>query len=116
MVALTTLEGVVMQKSLTLRAAALLFALIAVLAAGCSEESAPPTGGGTGGTVVSNVLVSSDSAQIGATVIVEATVLANGSPQAGSWVHFTVTPVSAGSFTADSAMTDASGIATTIFN
>lgn len=106
-----------MQKSLTLRAAALLFALIAVLALGCNQESTPPTGGGgTGGTVVSNVNVSSDSAQIGATVIVEATVLADGSPQAGSWVHFTVTPVSAGSFTADSAQTDASGIATTIFN
>lgn len=105
-----------MQKCVTLRAAALLLALTAVLASGCSEDSAPPTGGGTGGSVVSNVIVSSDSAAIGSTVIVEATVMSSGTPQAGAWVHFSVTPASAGSFTSDSSQTDANGIASTLFN
>lgn len=105
-----------MQKQASLRAIALLLALTAAFALGCSEDTAPPTGGGGGASVVSNVNVSSDSTTIGSTVIVEATVSASGTPQAGAWVHWTVTPPTAGSFTSDSSVTDANGIATTIFN
>jgi hypothetical protein len=117
MLGFTHLEGAVMQNRASLRAIVLFLALAAVLAVGCSEESTTPTGGsGTGGTVVSNVIVSSDTTTIGSTVIVEATVSTGGAAQAGAWVQFTVTPPTAGTFTSDSAITDASGIATTIFN
>jgi adhesin/invasin len=91
-----------------------LAALLAV--SGCSNESTP-VGGTGGGTVVAGLIVSADSADIGATVIVEATVENTSSvPQAGVWVTFSVSPAGAGTFTADSAQTDANGIASTIFN
>lgn len=116
MEAFTSLEGAVMQKSVSLRAKFGLLALAAVVAVGCSKEAAPPTGGGSGASVVSNVNVSSASTDIGSTVIVEATVTSSGTPTASIWVRFTVTPSTAGTFTADSALTDANGIATTIFS
>jgi hypothetical protein len=85
--------------------------------AGCSDDTTPTGGGAAGGVVVSDLNLSTSSADVGATVIVEATVeTTDGTPQSGMWVTFTVSPVSAGTFTADSAQTDANGIASTIFN
>jgi hypothetical protein len=115
--AVKSLEGAVMRKGASPWAVLFILALAAVIAVGCSEETTTPTGGGTGGgTVVSQVTVSTGSADIGTAVIVEATVQTNGSPQAGNWVTFTVTPASVGTFTADSALSDANGVASTIFN
>lgn len=91
--------------------------LVAVLAVGgCSEDNVTVIGN-TAGTVVSGVTVSATSADVGASVIVEATIQnTSGTPQAGIWVSFTVSPSASGTFTADSAITDANGIASTIFN
>jgi hypothetical protein len=108
-----------MRKGASPWAMLLILALAAVIAVGCSESATTPTGGGGGtggGTVVSQLTVSSASADVGASVIVEATVQTGGAAQSGSWVQFTVTPASVGTFTSDSAQTDASGVASTIFN
>ena len=98
---------------------ALILGLAAVVAVtGCNDDSTSTTGtgGSTGGIVVSNLNVSASSADVGATVIVEATVqTTSGVAQAGEAVAFTVTPSSVGSFSADTALTDANGIASTIF-
>ena len=79
---------------------ALILGLAAVVAVtGCSEDNTPTSGDGvgTGGVVVSSLNVSATSADVGATVIVEATVqTTDGVAQSGETVVFSVTPVTAG--------------------
>jgi hypothetical protein len=83
--------------------------------AGCNEATTPI--GGTGDLVVASLTSSNDSANVGGTVIVEASVEnSSGTPQSGVTVTFSVTPSTAGSFTSSTAATDANGLASTIFN
>ncbi len=98
----------------------LMLGAAAFVMSGCSSTTnsdSPATdgGGGGGGTSGVSVTVGQTTITTGATTLVEAVLVEEGSPVSAMEIHFTVEPASAGSFSRSYDTTSSDGTATTIF-
>ena len=84
------------------------------LMAGCSSKSTS-NDGPTAQPAALTVTASPSIVEVNATSVVEATVTDNGDGVADQVVRFAVEPPGAGYFTPDTAVTDANGVAATVF-
>ncbi len=103
-------------RKLTSGSTVLLVVTIAALAllAGCSSKSVKDDDATAAGSTIT-VSASPSSVTVNNTSVVEATVFNGTVPVTNQVVYFTIEPASAGVFTPDSAITDANGVAATVF-
>jgi len=94
----------------------LILTILAIaLVAGCSSKSVKDDESATDTGTAISVSASPASVTVNNTAVVEAVVTDNSVGVAGQIVRFTVSPSQAGYFTPDTALTDANGIAASVF-